>query len=222
MSPSEIGHSSDFHSVGRVILIQKISKSSIVHVATLFPLLHWLQNTFCFLCSSTPSHVGNHFKCSWGYSWGNFQKSISGHNFWLEWPTDVRSTPLSYIFNALFRDTPLDHVFCAQPNSQISKYPNIWHVCNAWCTEYFHNHRFEYMWNLKTMQQILKIDLECAHLPCCITLYITHFTCVYYNYTALFWDNLYRLEFYGWPSPNREGKNFIQLTTSPSPPVKNA
>ena len=62
----------------------------------------------------------------WGYSWGNFQQSILGHNFWLEWPTDVRSTPLSYIFNALFRDTPLGHVFGAQPNSQIAKYPNIW------------------------------------------------------------------------------------------------
>ena len=107
-------------------LFSKISESPIVHVPKLFPLLHWFQNTFCFLCSSTPSHAGNHFKCSWGYSWGNFQKSISGHNFWLEWPTDVRSTPLSYIFNALFRDTPLDHVFCAQPNSQIAKYPNIW------------------------------------------------------------------------------------------------
>ena len=42
---------------------------------------------------------------------------------------DVRSTPLSYIFNALFRDTPLDHVFGAQPNSQIAKlakYLDIW------------------------------------------------------------------------------------------------
>ena len=32
------------------------------------------------------------------------------------------STPLSYIFNAFFRDTPLDHVHHTQPNSQISKY----------------------------------------------------------------------------------------------------
>ena len=112
--------------LGRVILIEKISEFPIMHVPNLFPLLHWFQNTFCFLCCSTPSHVGKHFKCSWGYSWGNFQKSISGHNFWLEWPTDVRSMPLSYIFNALFRDTPLGHVFCAQPNSQIAKYPNIW------------------------------------------------------------------------------------------------
>ena len=40
--------------------------------------------------------------------------------------TDLRSTPLSYIYNALFRDTPLGHGFCAQPNSPIAKYPNIW------------------------------------------------------------------------------------------------
>ena len=42
-----------------------------------------------------------------GYRWGNIQKSLSGNNFWLECPTNLRSTPLSYIFNALFRDTPL-------------------------------------------------------------------------------------------------------------------
>ena len=70
--------------------------------------------------------VCNVFQCLWGYSRGKFPKSIFGNNFWLEWPTDLRSTPLSYIFNALFRDTPLGHVFCAQPNSQIAKYPNIW------------------------------------------------------------------------------------------------
>ena len=48
------------------------------------------------------------------------------HNFWLEGPTDLRSTLLSYIFHALSRDTHLGHVYCAQPNSQIAKYPNIW------------------------------------------------------------------------------------------------
>ena len=36
------------------------------------------------------------------------------------------ATPLSYIFNALFRDTPLGHVHRTQPNIQIAKYPNIW------------------------------------------------------------------------------------------------
>ena len=33
-----------------------------------------------------------------------------GHNFWLECPSDLRSTPLSYIFNALFRDTSLAYL----------------------------------------------------------------------------------------------------------------
>ena len=33
-----------------------------------------------------------------------------GHNFWLKCPTDLRSTPLNYIFNALFRDTPLAYL----------------------------------------------------------------------------------------------------------------
>ena len=36
-----------------------------------------------------------------------------GHNFWQEGPTDLRSTPLSYIFHALFRDTPHGHVYRA-------------------------------------------------------------------------------------------------------------
>ena len=40
--------------------------------------------------------------------------------------TDQRSTPLSYIFNALSRDTLLGHVQRTQPHSQIAKYPNIW------------------------------------------------------------------------------------------------
>ena len=39
-----------------------------------------------------------------------FRKSITGHNFWLVCPTDLRSTSLSCIFNALFRDTPLAYL----------------------------------------------------------------------------------------------------------------
>ena len=39
-----------------------------------------------------------------------FWKSILGHNFWMECPTDLNSTPLSYIFNALFRDIPLAYL----------------------------------------------------------------------------------------------------------------
>ena len=45
-------------------LFSKISETPIVHVPKLFPLLHWFQNTFCFLSSSTPSHVGNFFQIS--------------------------------------------------------------------------------------------------------------------------------------------------------------
>ena len=61
-----------------------------------------------------------------GYRRGNFRKLFSVDNFWLECPTDLRLAPLGYIFNALFRDTPLGHFCCTQPNSQIAKYPNIW------------------------------------------------------------------------------------------------
>ena len=43
--------------------------------------------------------------------WAISQKLISGYNFWLECPTKVRSTQLSYIFKALFRDTPLAYNF---------------------------------------------------------------------------------------------------------------
>ena len=48
--------------------------------------------------------------CSKDLQRAKFRKSITGHNFWLEWPTDLISTPLSYIFNTLFRDTPLAYL----------------------------------------------------------------------------------------------------------------
>ena len=58
---------------------------------------------------------------------GNINAKINfGHNFWLEGPTDLRSTLLSYIFYALFRNTPLGYVHHTNPNNQIAKYPNIW------------------------------------------------------------------------------------------------
>ena len=41
---------------------------------------------------------------------------------------DLRSTPLSYIFNALFRDTPLGHVYRMQPNSQIAKLARYFYI----------------------------------------------------------------------------------------------
>ena len=42
-------------------------------------------------------------------------KSIFGYNFWLECPTDLRSTSLSCIFDALFGDTLFGHIFLRVP-----------------------------------------------------------------------------------------------------------
>ena len=75
------------------------------------------------------TRTGPHTLYNVDYNGAIFQKSFSGNNFWLECPTDLRSTPLSYIFDALFRDTPLGHVCRTQPNSQIAKlakYRDIW------------------------------------------------------------------------------------------------
>ena len=54
-------------------LFSKNSETPIVHVPKLFPLLHWFQNTFCFLSSSTPSHVGKFFRLQWEFQWENDQ-----------------------------------------------------------------------------------------------------------------------------------------------------
>ena len=124
------------------IISQYVPKCFYIHMK-IIPRRDWYSALGCpnfFLCSLTTSAkkfpeptkeiqryrpindiLRTILSLQWGSSWGNFQKSISGHNFWLEWPTDLRSTPLSYIFNALFRDTPLGHVHRAQPNSQISQ-----------------------------------------------------------------------------------------------------
>ena len=45
--------------------------------------------------------------------WAISQNTIFGHNFWLECPTKVISTQLSYILNALFRDAPFAYFFRA-------------------------------------------------------------------------------------------------------------
>ena len=62
-------------------LFSKISESPIVHVPKLFPLLHWFQNTFCFLCSSTPSHGGSFFLKIAIYN-GDMAGGISNNRFW--------------------------------------------------------------------------------------------------------------------------------------------
>ena len=76
-----------------------------------------LEKAFC--SNIAPSlRTGSHFldllraKC---------RKSIMVHIFWLKCPTDLRSTILSYIFNALFRDTPLAY-FSSQ---------HMCHVCHV-------------------------------------------------------------------------------------------
>ena len=59
-------------------LFSKISETPIVLVPKLFPLLHWSQNTFCFLSSSTPSHVGKFFWLQWEFQWENDQNKKNG------------------------------------------------------------------------------------------------------------------------------------------------
>merc|ERR1712218_32025 len=59
-------------------LFSKISETPIVHVPKLFSLLHWSQNIFCFLCSSTPSHVGKFFRLQWEFQWENHQNKKNG------------------------------------------------------------------------------------------------------------------------------------------------
>ena len=58
-----------------------------------------------------------------------FWNSILGHNFWMEGPMDLNSTPLSYIFNALFRDTPLAHLL-------LRHVCHVCHVCHVTCVTY--------------------------------------------------------------------------------------
>ena len=59
-------------------LFSKISETPFVHVPKLFPLLHWSQNTFCFLCSSTPSHGDRFFRLQWECQWENDQNKKKG------------------------------------------------------------------------------------------------------------------------------------------------
>ena len=55
-----------------------------------------------------------------------FAKKVVGHNFWTEGPTDLRLTFLSCIFDALFGDTPLDHIFSHMPICPYAHYGHIW------------------------------------------------------------------------------------------------
>ena len=74
-------------------------------------------------------------------------KLYFGHNFWLVGHTDLRSTPLSYIFHALSRDTQLGNVYHAQPNSQLAilaKYLDIWLF--GYLVRYFEHSQVGYPW----------------------------------------------------------------------------
>ena len=58
----------------------------------------------------------------------DFQNTIFGHNFWLECPTKVISTQLSYILNALFRDTPHAYSFCTSGGQVAGGHVATWQV----------------------------------------------------------------------------------------------
>ena len=64
----------------------------------------WLENTLLIFFSA-PCKIQGIF----------FAKKVVGHNFWTEGPTDLRLTFLSCIFDGLFGDTPLDHIFSHMP-----------------------------------------------------------------------------------------------------------
>ena len=61
--------------------------------------------------------------------WAISLKMISGYNFWLECPTKVRSTQLSYIFKALYRE------FSKFQNFRLVNRPNI-HIIHVWSVNY--------------------------------------------------------------------------------------
>ena len=88
-------------------------------------------------------HLENDFQCSRGYSWGNFQKSIFGNKILQERATTIQIALLSYIFIALFRDTPLATISRTWPDGQMAKNGQIW---PKW--------PFIAIWSLDHMRQI--------------------------------------------------------------------
>ena len=75
----------------------------------------WLENTLLIFFSA-PCKIQGIF----------FAKKVVGHNFWTEGPTDLRLTFLSCIFDGLFGDTPLDHIFSHMPICPYAHYGHIW------------------------------------------------------------------------------------------------
>ena len=91
-------------------LFSKISETPIVHVPKLFPLLHWFQNTFCFLSSSTPSNSGNFFMKISQKLWP--KKRFSNKNY-------QHGKELSYRENKMCSETSEAVGTCAIGNSKI-------------------------------------------------------------------------------------------------------
>ena len=113
----------------RVGLTAPSSSSKVLPVVFLLPLVYYLRKHLSLSILDWFWGVSNFFGSQCKIQGKIDAQIYFGHNFWLEGPTDLRSTLLSYIFHALFRDTPLGHVYRAQPNSQIAKlakYLDIW------------------------------------------------------------------------------------------------
>ena len=110
-------------------LIAPSSSSKLLPVVFLFHLVYYLRKHLSLSISDWFWGVCNFFGSQCKIQGKIDAQTYFGHNFWQEGPTDLRSTPLSYIFDALFRHTPLGHLCRTQPNSQIAKlakYLDIW------------------------------------------------------------------------------------------------
>ena len=87
----------------------------------------WIHISFVLGCSEQfskpPQHVGKVWHLSSAVQQGiqqeEFPKIVSGHFFLTGVSYGPKVNALEQHFYALFRDTPLEHVFCTQPNSQI-------------------------------------------------------------------------------------------------------
>ena len=80
----------------------------------------WLENTL-LIFFSTPCKIQGIF----------FAKKVVGHNFWTEGPTDLRLTFLSCIFDGLFGDTPLGHIFFTYAHMPIWAYFDVLDVLDV-------------------------------------------------------------------------------------------
>ena len=92
------------HMYSREGLITRSLWSKLLPLAFLFLLVYHLRKHLSLSILEWFWVICNVYCLQWGSVWRNLRKWILGNNFWLEWHTDLRSMPLSYIFiNALFR-----------------------------------------------------------------------------------------------------------------------